>query len=437
MPNKLPLEGIRIVDFTVAWAGPYATMLLADLGAEVIRVESIQRFARATRGLLARPPQANYDILKTLKFGGLYNYVDCKPGDRAWNRSPHFNAYGRNKYAITIDLLRPKGIALFKELIKLSDLFIENNAPAVVEKLNLTYDVLREVNPRLIMISASSFGRAGSFRDLKGFGANVDGVVGGTWLSQYTVDEIAKRCLVYPMDVCGGAAIMASAIMALHHRDKSGRGQYIDLAQSQTILSAMAEPMMDYAMNGRIQESLGNRHPVAIQGCYRCAGEDDWIVITLNNDAEWEAFCRALGNPEWTRAEKFATLLGRRENHDELDRHIEVWTVNQNKYDLMHLLQQERIPAGPVMSEADCYHDPHVAERNFFVEMTQQWCGTHLYPGFPWKCANTPQEAKLPPPGLGEHNEYVFKQILKVSDEEYTKLEEEQYIGDVYLPNVA
>jgi len=229
---------------------------------------------------------------------------------------------------------------------------------------------------------------------------------------------------------------VASAIMALHHREKTGRGQYIDLAQSQTILSAMAEPFLDYMMNGRNQESLGNRHPVAIQGCYRCAGEDEWIVITLNNDTEWEAFCRALGNPAWTKAEKFATLLNRRENHDELDQHIEAWTVTQNKYEAMHLLQKERVPAGPVMSEEDCYKDPHVAERDFFVEMTQQWCGTHRYPGFPWRYANTPQEAKLPPPGLGEHNEYVFKQILKLTDEEYAELEEEKYIGDTYLPHV-
>ena len=436
MSNELPLKGIRILDMTVVWAGPYSTMLLGDLGAEVIRIETIHHFARITRGVVARPSQAGHDAMKSIKYGGLYSYVDCEVGERPWNRSPHFNSHGRNKYAITLDMTRPKGMELFMELVKISDIFIENNAPSVIEKLGITYDVLKAVNPRIIMISATSFGWKGPYRNWRGFGVNVDGILGNTWLSQYSVDDMGKRSYVFAMDTCGGSAIASSAIIALHHRDKTGRGQLIDLSQGQTLLSSLGEAFMDYAMNERVQESMENRHPVAIQGCYRCAGEDNWIVITINNDAEWEAFCRALGHPAWTTEEKFSCLLDRRKNHDELDKNIEAWTATRDKYDLMHLLQKEGVAAGPVMSEADCYNDPHVAERKFFLEISQKWCGTHRYPGFPWHYASTPQTAYLPPPGLGEHNEYVFKELLKMTDEEYKQLEEEKYIGDTYLPHV-
>jgi crotonobetainyl-CoA:carnitine CoA-transferase CaiB-like acyl-CoA transferase len=239
------------------------------------------------------------------------------------------------------------------------------------------------------------------------------------------------------MDTMGGAAMFASTLMALHRRHKTGKGQFIDLAMGQTTLSAMGEAFMDYAMNGNNQESLSGRDPVAIQGCYRCHGADDWIEITMHNDEEWQGFCRALGNPSWTKDEKFTDFIGRHRNHDELDRHIGAWTLTRNKYDVMHLLQREGVPAGPVLSEKDCFSDPHVAERDFFIEMSQKWSGTHLYPGFPWRYSRIPQTAYLPPVGLGEHNEYVYKELLKMSDQEYEQLKEENYTGDVYMPNVV
>jgi len=159
-------------------------------------------------------------------------------------------------------------------------------------------------------------------------------------------------------------------------------------------------------------------------------------VITITNDEEWKAFCRAIGDPPWSQEETFADSLSRYKNHDELDRHIEEWTSQRNKYDVMHLLQKEGVPAGPIMNERDAYNDPHLKERDFFLEMTQKWCGNHLYAGFAWRHLRAPQKAYLPPPGLGEHNEYVYKELLKMTDEEYAELEKEQYIGDTYLPHV-
>ena len=247
---------------------------------------------------------------------------------------------------------------------------------------------------------------------------------------------MSTRCPTFVMDTTGGCGIVTAAIMALHHRKKTGRGMHIDLAQSQTILPGLGEAMMDYSMNGRVQESMENRHPVAIQGCYRCIGDDDWVVITINDEEEWNGFCRAIGNPAWTKEEKFADLLNRHKNQDELDERIEVWTSQHDKFQVMEIMQKEGVPAGPVISEKDAYENPHLRERGFFLEINQKWCGTHEYPGFPWKFTRTPQEAYLPPPGLGEHNEYVYKELLGISDEEYAQLEKEEYLGTEYLPSV-
>ncbi len=433
MSKTLPLKGIRIVDLTVVWAGPYATMIMGDLGAEVVRVESIKHFANITRGVIARPPAFLYN---TVEYGGWWNYPDRDPGERPWNRCTFFNVHGRNKYGMTVDLTRPKGVEIVKELVKISDLLIENNAPNVLEKLGLTYDELSRINPGLIMVRASGYGNKGPFRNWRGYGMHVESILAHTWLNQYSVDEISTRSATFSMDTTGGSAIVMAALMALHRRRKTGKGQLVDLAMGQTILSSLGEAFMDYTMNGRIQESLGNRLPAAIQGCYRCAGQDAWIVITLYDDGDWEKFRTALGNPAWTTEEKFADAVGRLRHHDELDAHIEAWTSTRDKYEAMHLLQQAGVAAGCVLHEHDCAVDPHLLARDFFKEITQQWCGTHRYPGFPWRFSKTPQEIKLPPVGLGEHNEHVYKKILGVSDEEYAELEREEHIGDVYGPNV-
>lgn len=431
--EKMPLEGVRVLSLTVVWAGIYASQLLGDMGAEIIRLEAIQRFASTTRNVMARPPAGIYENDTS---GGWFNYPDRTPGERPWNRSTFFNCHGRNQRAITLDLENPKGIDLFKKLVAVSDLFIENNAPKVIENLGLTYEMMSEINPGIIVIRAPGYGTWGSLRDWRGYGTNVDGVLSHMWLNQYSSDDIARRTGVFSMDTTGGSTIVMSALMALRHREKTGKGQLIEVAQAETVLSMLAEPFSDYYMNGRLQETMGNRLPAALQGCYRCNGEDDWIVITITNDDEWKGLCRALSNPAWTKNEKFSDEMTRYQNHDELDKHIEEWTSKRDKYEAMQILQKEGVPAGPVLNERDAYNDPQMKDRDFFVEMTQKWSGTHKYPGFPWKYTQRPQKAYLPPPGLGEHNEYVYKGILKLSDAEYAELEKEQIIGDVYLPHV-
>ena len=420
-PTKLPLEGIRVVDLTRAWAGPYATQLLADWGAEVVRVESRQVLSRNYYGpirsysgskgrMLTRPPNG-------------------ESGARFWNRNPIVNAHGRNKLSMTVNLRTAEGLDIFKRLIKVSDVFIENNGPGTIEKLGIGYEVLKAIKPSIIMVSMPGFGLTGPYKGFRTFGSQLDTFCGMAFLMGYRDSDSTKISGTVHTDATGGATAALAAMMALNYRHRTGKGRFIEVAQVETFIPQLGEYIMDWALNQHNQETLGNRHASAIQGCYRCQGEDRWVNITINSDEEWEGFCRALGDTSWCQDEKFSDAVSRYKNLDELDKLIEEWTSQHDDYEVMYLLQSEGVPAGPVMNERDVYSDPHVKEREFFQELTQADCGTHLYPGIAWRMNKTPNKIRKPPCLFGEHNEYVYKQVIGVSDEEYAELEKAGHIG--------
>ncbi len=440
---KLPLEGIRVTDLTVIWAGPYAAMFLADWGAEVIRVESCQHFPMYTRGLWMKPPEV---FIKDRVGYAAHK----KPGhdpNTAHNTFLLFNAHARNKLSMTVNLRTPKGIDIFKRLIKVSDVFIESNSPRIKEHLGITWEDLKEVNPRLIYLSLPGFGGSGPYKYYRALGAHQEGFGGHTYMRGYVDEEPTATSTIYHTDEAGGINAAFAIVMALYQRQKTGKGQYIDMAQVEASIPHLAQAVMDYTMNRRITERMGNRDfHGAVQGCYRCRDVkgkwvpggmgmppmeivDTWVNITISNDQEWQGFCRALGNPDWTKDEKFSDSLSRYKNHDGLDKLIGEWTREHDAYEVMHLLQKEGVPAGPVLDEKDAYGDLHLRARGFFEELTHADCGTHLYPGLAWRMSQTPNQLRLPPVRLGEHNEYVYKEILKVSDEEYAELEKEEHIG--------
>jgi len=432
---KLPLEGIRVVDITVIYAGPFATMNLADWGAEVIRVESLKHFQVLTRGGIAHPPQ---DIVSNpTRTGGLATYCGRDASFRPWYRWTLFNAHARNKLGCTMDLTQPRGKELFKRLIAGSDVFLESNAPHVVENFGLTYDVLKEVNPKLIMLSMPGFGSSGPYKYYRALGVHQEGFIGHTYLRGYPDSDPSTTSTLYHADEASGASAALAVLMALHYRNRTGKGQYIDMSQAEATMPHLGEAIMDYSMNRCVQNSVGNRLPGAAPcGCYRCQGEDRWINITVTSDEEWQGLCRVMGNPEWTRDERFTDSLSRDRNQDDMDTLIEEWTGQNNHYDLMFRLQKEGVPAGPVIFEDDAYTDSHLKERNFFQEVTHEECGTHMYPTFGFRMSRTPNSIRRPPVRLGEHNEYIYKELLKVSDEEYQQLEEEGHIGMDYAPEI-
>jgi len=442
---KLPLEGIRVVELGVVWAGPYAGRLLADWGAEVIRVESCQHFQFHTRGYIPRMPEPLVE--RGIGYSA-YKKQDYDP-KTAHNAFAIFNGHAANKLSMTANLRTAKGMDILKRLIQVSDVLVENNSPRVRESLGISWDVVREWNPRLIMISMPGFGDTGPHRYYRAFGVQMDAFAGHGYMRCYLDEDYDTQSIVFHADEAGGINGALAVMMALYQRLDTGRGQFIDLGQTEASICHLGQAVMDYTMNQRITEKLGNRdYHGAVQGCYRCkdvGGKwavdveyvDSWVNITISNDEEWAGFCRAIGTPAWTKDGKFSSTLSRYQNHDELDGHIEQWTREHDNYEAMHLLQKEGVPAGPVIDEKDAYSDPHVRARGFFDELTHEVCGAHLYPGIAWKMSKTPNQLRLPPCCLGEHNEYVYKKVIGVSDEEYEELEKEGHIGTDYAPEIT
>ncbi len=427
MPG-LPLAGVRVLDMTVVWAGTYCATLLADLGAEVIRVESTRHPAPLTRGAMAHPTE---ELVKDSPpmFGGMPGRV---PGRRPWNRFPVFNAHGRNKLSMTVDLLKSSGKEIFNSLVRISDVFVENNVTETMDKLGISYEGLRELRADIVTLRMPAYGSTGRYRNFRSLGIHMEGTVGHSLLRGYADMDPSANTQVYVADAAAGAQGAFAVLTALHHRRRTGEGQLIELAQAENVAPFLGQFFLDYSMNSRSGSTIGNRHPYAIQGCYPCKGEDCWVAITIFDDADWAAFRAAIGSPEWAEDPRFDTQHGRYQAHDELDTRITEWTSERGHYEAMNTLQQAGVAAGAVMDQADAYSDPHLAERGAFEEAYQEDVGTHLYPGAPYKMSRTPLRIRRGPVRLGEDNEYVYKQLLNIPNERYAELEREGHIGMDY-----
>ncbi|MFQ5933901.1 MAG: CaiB/BaiF CoA transferase family protein, partial [Dehalococcoidia bacterium] len=419
---KLPLEGIRIVDITVVWVGPFTTQMLADWGAEVIRVEPLQVFQPETR---APNPRA----LKTGKGGGYGGYPDYDPGKRPWNRNTLFQIHGRNKLSMTADLQSADCMEAFLRLVNVSDVMIENNVPDTMDKLGVSYELLKKVRPDIIMVRVPAYGLSGPYARYRAFGSHMEAVAGHTAIRGYRDLPTPSRGITYFCDAVGGMAAAYATVAALCHRRRTGQGQLVEVATAEATIPYIGEAVMDYTMSQRLQGPLGNRHPsMAPQGCYPCKGEDSWLVISVGSDQEWESLREAMGDPEWARDGCFSTVLGRFNNQDVLDQHIADWTREHDHIELMHHLQKRGIAAAAVHDQKELFNDPHMQHRSFFEELYQPETGTHRYCGMQWKMDQTPNSIRLPSPMLGEHNEWAYKELLGITDQEYRKLEDAGHI---------
>jgi len=429
---KLPLQGIRVLEFGVVWAGPYCAAFLAGMGAEVIKIESIKKFIPMTRGQIPRPTGEDLRNLPT----SVGATPDRIPGKRPWNRIPLFNAHASNKLGMTVDLLQPNGKRALMDLIAISDVIVENNPTETMEKLGISYEEIRETNPGLIMCRMPAYANEGPYQNHRSFGFHIEGVVGHTLLRGYSDMDPSGVTSVLMGDAASGTQGAFAVLSALHHRRRTGKGQLIELSQAENLIPFMGEAFMDYTMNGRNQSTLGNRHPVAIQGCYPCLGKDRWVTITIAGDDDWRGLCQVMGDPEWSQESGFRDPIVRYERHDEIDEQISQWTRSLEPQQVMRLLQEKSVAAGPVMDQRDAYADPHLNERGAFEEAYQEDTGRHLYPGAPYKMSETPSKIRRGPVRLGEDNEYVYQELLGYSAEEYAVLEEEGHIGMDYHPDV-
>ncbi len=415
--TNLPLDGVRVIDLSMWFAGPMASRLLGDMGAEVIKIESL-RHIDPWRG----PPVISPEVAALLELEEI--------PERPYNRSAGFNLQNRNKYGVTLDLATPQGKEIFKKLVKIGDVVLENYSPRVMVNFGLDYPVLKDINPRIIMMSLPALGGTGPDKDFVAFGQTIDCMSGMAYLTGYLGEEPMLQSGLSYGDPLSGMNAAFVILTALHHRRKTGQGMHMELSQVEGLISFNADSIMDYTMNGKIRERMGNRHPsVAPHGCYRCSGEDQWVVISIPSDAVWQRFCQAVGQPSWAEDERFSDVLGRYQHQDELDRLIEVWTVKHDHYQVMRILQQADIPAGPVLDAKELVEEPHLNERGLYETLTHPEVGTHPYIGMYARLSKTPGSLRKPAPCLGEDNQYVYGELLGLSPEEMAQLEEQGIIG--------
>ncbi len=428
-----PLQGVRVLDLTVVWAGPYATQLLADLGAEVIRIESTQFFQSTTRGVIPRPPKEMVAAMGPVGGG----FPDSDPGERPWNRHALFNCHARNKRSMTVDLAKPEGKEIFLKLLESSDVFVENNEYNTVFNLGIDYESARRHKPDIIYVSSNGMGHTGPWKDFIGYGLQFEAIFGHTSIIGYPDMDPSGAPQSVVADGAAGPGTAFAVLAALKHRNETGEGQYIDFAQGENVINHLAEPYLDYSLNGRVAGPTGARQSFAApQGSYPTDGDDEWIVITVGSDAEWMRLTAVAGHPEWGDDPRFASFVARREHHDELDRLLSQWTRQHNDKALFLMLQAAGIRAGHVMHEKHAFDDPHLNDRGFFVELTTEDTGSYRYPGADWRLSETPVQFWRGPVMLGEDNEYVYKEILGVSDDEYDRLVAEGHIGTELVENV-
>ena len=395
----LPLEGVRIADFTWAWAGPFATELLAFLGAEVIKIESSQR-----------PDHAR---IRSLTLGLSTKHLD---------NSPVFNDLNLNKMSLALDLTKPKAIDIARKLVAVSDVVTENYRPGVMDKLGLGYDVLKKIKPDIIMLSSSALGSEGPESGYAGFAPTFAALGGAAHLTGYPDKRPVP--LMGSSDLRSASTSAFAILVALYHKANTGEGQYIDLSSTETIAINISDAIMDYMMNGRVAVRKGNRdEALAPHNVYPCKN-DRWVSIVVATDEEWAAFCGAMGNPAWAKDERFADAHRRWLNQDELDKLIGEWTINFTHYEAMELLQKAGVAAVAALQGVELYSDPHLKARDVSVEVVHPNIGRRVALGPPWKFSATPARVKHCGPLLGEHTEYVLGEILGISSEEIAALKE-------------
>lgn len=420
----LPLSGVRVLDMTVVWAGPYATCLLGDLGADIVRVDNPYLFPSATRGALPRPPTEMIPDLGGI-FGG---YPNADPGERPWNRIALFNAHARNKRSVTLDVRKDLGRRTFLRLIEHCDIMIENNSIDLLAKLGIDWETLHNCNDQLILIRMPSLGLTGPYRNYLGFGVNFEALCGLGAIRGYLGADLSENDPVFHMDAASGSAGAFAAMMALRRRARTGAGELIELSQSENMLNHVGELLIDAERTGTEHQAMGNRHACrAPQGCYRCMGDDAWVVISVGEE-DWNGFVQAMGSPDWAAAERFGSVDGRQANHDELDELISDWSRTLTADEAFQVCQENGVPSGPVLHELEAFDDPHLKARGMFRMNGNAETGDHLHPTHPWRW-DGPDLRWNRLPVLGGDNEAVFRDLLGMTPEEYAALDADGHLS--------
>ncbi len=408
MSAKRPLEGVKVADFSWFGAGPICAEHLATYGATVVRVES----------------ETHIDALRTV--------APFAKGKTGYNVSGYFNNFNAGKLSLTLNMNAAQGREVATKLVAWADIFLTNITPRVIERWGLTYDSLVKINRQVIACYQPMQGYQGPHRDFLGFGAVLTPITGYNYLSGFPNQPPFGLGTNYPDYVINPGHTLIAILAALHYRNRTGKGQRVECAQLASSVAPLAPAIFDYTVNGRVQCRSGNGLLYAApHNAFKCKPLSDsglpidgrWIVIGCFSDEEWSALVEAMGKPRWALDSRFATVEGRKANESELEANIGTWTADQDAYELMRELQSRGVPAGVVQSARELLDvDEHMRERGYYVYLDHPETGRAAYDGPPFKLSKTPGELRAPAPLLGEHTEYVCKELLGLSDEEIAEL---------------
>ncbi len=396
--GRRALEGVRILDFTWVVAGPVAVRILADQGAEIIKIERRDTLDLGTRR------------------GGFSGNLH------------------RGKESTVINMADPRGIEIAQKLAAISDVVIDNFSARVMRNWGLDYESLKKIKPDIIAVSMSGFGHTGPHKDYVSYGPTLQALSGYTLQMRHPGHEPAGWGYSYA-DMTGGYSGALAVLMALWHRKRTGQGQFVDLAQFEAISSLVGPSLLDILNNQTPSQPVGNRSqeaPAAPHGVYRCKGDDRWCAITVFTEAEWQSLCRVLGQPAWTREARFTTLADRLQHQNTLDAHIEVWTQQHTAEEVMSRLQEAGIAAGVVANGEDLDRDPQLRARGYWAQLPAQENGKTedvILDGPPFKLSKTPGYVAAPGPLLGEHTDSVLRRLLNYSDQQIAQLKAEHVIA--------
>ena len=401
--SPLPLEGIRIVDFGWVYAAPIATRTLADMGAEVIKIESKGHLDE----LRTSPSNVSRDI----------------------ERDPVFHDINRNKLSFAVDFSEPEGVALIKRLVAVSDVVVENYSPGVLARRGLDYPDLKEVREDIVMLAMSAAGQTGPLHKIRTYGPSISALSGLDSMVGYPGERVLGSQGFYP-DMVGAIHGVVAILAALWHRAETGRGQYIDLSQWEATVGMLGDAILDFTMNGTVRATQGNRNRGASpHGNYPCRGEDAWVAIAVDSEESWQGFRRALGDPEWTREEWCADAYRRVEAATRMDEAVATWTRERTPEEATEALQAEGVAAGPSLHVGERYFHPHFAARGFHVDLEHPATGVDIIGGIPWKLSGTPGAIRRPAPLYGGDNDYVLGDLLDLDPAEVERLTGAGVIG--------
>lgn len=399
MNEKKVFSDLTIVAFNWAMVGPLTLKFFADFGAMVIRVET------ATRPCVTRTSAP---------------FKDNKPG---LNRSGYFNHFSANMMSVSLNMGHPQGLGLAKELIAKADVLMENFTPGVMDRWGLSYEEAKKIKPDIIMVRQNGFGMDGPYRNLAAFGMILAAIVGiPNFIGWPDRGPLPVGVGAYT-DCISPRFASAAVIGALDYRDRTGKGQLIDLAQFETGISFFLPGVLDFAVNGREPSRSGNGCAFAApHNVYACKGEERWCTVAVFNDQQWADLCRVMGKEEYITDPRFDTLLRRKEHEEEVDALVREWTADLTPEEAMVRLQEANVPSGMVKNAADLYADPQLRHRNLFWPMEHAEMGVFTHLGMSMQMSKTPPQASTPSPCLGEHNEYVVTKILGKTDDEFIEL---------------